>query len=158
MKTVLKLVPIRLRLPARPARPGFAHSRFCGTHGASDNSVPLRTSLYLPTLSYGIILLMNALHPDVHASLKGLSQALGITCRYLSQTRFLLSIPVCFENVTWQISFTRAGASHTCADIVVPDEHFAPLLRSEKVLAACLIAHDVQHRGLTNYVEELLAW
>ncbi|CAL5223407.1 g5916 [Coccomyxa viridis] len=55
---------------------------------------------------------MNALHPDVHASLK---------------------------------------------DIVVPDEHFAPLLRSEKVLAACLIAHDVQHRGLTNYVEELLA-
>ncbi len=124
----------------------------------SDNRASLLNSLCLSTLLYGIILLMSALHPDVHGSLKGLSEGLGITCRYLSQTRFLLTIPVCFENVTWQISFTRAGASHTCADIIVPDAHFAPLLRSERVLAACLIAHDVQHGGLTNYVKELLAW
>ena len=101
---------------------------------------------------------MNALHPDVHASLKDLSETLRITSRYLSQTRFLLTIPVCFESLTWQVSFTRAGACHTCADILVPDAQFAPLLRSERVLSACLNAHDVQHRGLTSYVKELLAW
>ena len=101
---------------------------------------------------------MNALHPDIHASLKDLSDALGITSRFLSQTSFLLTIPVCFESLTWQVSFAQTGASCTCADILVPDEHFAPLLRSEKVLTACINAHDAQHKGLTHCVEELLAW
>lgn len=101
---------------------------------------------------------MNALHRDVHASLKDLSEALGITSRYLSHTRFLLDIPLCFESLTWQVSFTRAGASHTCADLIVPDAHFAPLLRSGKVLAACLCADDMQQKGLTRYIKELLIW
>ena len=63
------------------------------------------------------------------------------------------------ESLTWQISFTRAGASHTCADIIVPDAHFAPLLRSERVLVSLPQSHMMCSTGvLTNYVKELLAW
>jgi len=100
---------------------------------------------------------MNALHPDIRASLKNLSEALGITSRYLSPSKFILNIPFCFETLTWQLSFSRPAASQ-CPDVLVPDQQFAPVLRSETVVAACLNAHDVQQRGLTQYVKELLTW
>lgn len=101
---------------------------------------------------------MNALHPSIHASLKDLSDQLAITCRYLSETKFLLNIPFCYEILTWHLSFAKPGAKHLCPDILVPDADFTPLLRSERTLAACLRAQDEQQRGLTLLIKELLQW
>lgn len=99
---------------------------------------------------------MAALHPDIHASLKSLSQELGITSRYLSQTKFLLDIPFCFESLSWQLGFSKLGGRYACPDILVPDAHFVPLLHSEEVLAAYLKAEELQQRGLTLLVKALL--
>jgi hypothetical protein len=101
---------------------------------------------------------MNVLHPSIHASLKSLSDQLAITCRYLSDTKFLLNIPFCQEVLTWHLSFAKPGAKHLCPDILVPDADFAPLLRSEKTLPARLCAKDVHQKALTLLFKDLLQW
>ena len=99
---------------------------------------------------------MDVLHPDIHALLKDLSSCLNVTSRYLSRTSFLLNIPYCLESLTWQLTFARVGARHACPDILVPDAHFTPLTHCERVQAAYLGTSDLQQRGLTRLVKELL--
>ncbi len=99
---------------------------------------------------------MDVLHPDIHALLKDLSGCLNVTSRYLSKTSFLLNIPYCLESLTWQLTFAKLGVRHACPDILVPDTQFTPLIHSDRVQAAYLGASDLQQRGLTRLVKELL--
>ena len=99
---------------------------------------------------------MDVLHPDIHALLKDLSGCLNVTSRYLSKTSFLLNIPYCLESLTWQLTFAKVGVRHACPDILVPDTQFTPLIHSDRVQAAYLGTSNLQQRGLTCLVKELL--